>query len=166
MGATARCPRPGPKLTASLGVAVGVDLVRSSLPRMEVVDDRVVPAGRKHRLPAATLEALPVGRWVPVGPYTQPEWLARGELASGNGAFLRLNKTAYVVAVEQGDNVNWRLEDVAARTGNGRLATGSSRDLDSARRDVTTALDGRYPALTTRPNRRRVRADLSRRHLR
>ena len=139
---------PARKLTAALGAAVGVDLVRSSIPRMQIVDDRVVPAGRRHRLPAATFDALPVGRWVSVGPYTQAEWLARGELASGNGAFLRLNKTAYVVAVENGDNVHWRLEDVASRTGHGRLANGVSRDLDTARRDVTAGLEGRYPALS------------------
>ena len=116
---------------------------------MQVIDDRVVPANRRHRLPAATLDGLPVGQWVTVGPYTANEWLARGELASGKGAFLRLNKTAYVVAVENGDQTQWRLEDVAARTGNGRLATGTSRSLDDARRDVVHALAGRYPAVTT-----------------
>ena len=139
---------PARRMTASLGVAVGVDLVGTSLPRMQIVDDRVVPAGRRHRLPASTLDALPIGRWVPVGPYTQTEWAARGELGSGNGAFMRLNKTAYVAAVENGDTVTWRLEDVAARTGNGRLATGTSRDLNTARRDVAVALADRYPALT------------------
>ena len=71
---------PARRLTASLGATIGVDLVRSSIPRMQVVDDRVVPAGRRHRLPAATLEGLPVGKWVSVGPYTADEWLARGEL--------------------------------------------------------------------------------------
>jgi hypothetical protein len=139
---------PARRLTASLGVAVGVDLVGTPLPRMQIVDDRVVPAGRRHRLPASTLDALPLGRWVPVGPYTQTEWAARGELGSGNGAFLRLNKTAYVAAVENGDTVTWRLEDVAARTGNGRLATGTSRDLTTVRGDVAVALGDRYPALT------------------
>ena len=63
---------PARKLTAALGVATGVDLTASPLPRMEIVDDRVVPAGRRHRLPAASLEQLPVGRWVTVGPYTPP----------------------------------------------------------------------------------------------
>jgi hypothetical protein len=140
---------PARRLTASMGSVVGVDLVRSSIPRMQVIDDRVVPANRRHRLPTATLDGLPVGQWVTVGPYTANEWLARGELASGKGAFLRLNKTAYVVAVENGDQTGWRLEDIAARTGNGRLATGTSRSLDDARRDVVHALAGRYPAITT-----------------
>ena len=138
---------PARRLTASLGVTIGVDLVGTPLPRMQVVDDRVVPVGRRHRLPPATFDALPVGQWVSVGPYTAAEWLARGELASGKGAFLRLNKSAYVVAVENGATVAWRLEDVAARTGNGRLATGQSTDLDAVRNDVAVALDGRYPTL-------------------
>jgi hypothetical protein len=110
---------PARKLTAALGVTVGVDLTASPLPRMEILDDRVVPAGRRHRLPAASLEQLPIGRWVTVGPYTATEWSARGEHASGSGAFLRLNKTAYLAAVETGDGATWRLEDIAARTGNG-----------------------------------------------
>jgi hypothetical protein len=138
---------PARRLTAALGVTIGVDLVGTSLPRVQVIDDRVVPVGRRHRLPPATFDALPVGRWVSVGPYTPDEWLARGELASGNGSFLRLNKTAYIVAVENGDTVTWRLEDIAARTGHGRLATGQSTNLESAHQDVAIALDGRYPAL-------------------
>ena len=142
---------PARRLTAALGATVGVDLVRSSIPRMQVIDDRVVPANRRHRLPAATLDGLPVGQWVTVGPYTASEWSARGELASGKGAFLRLNKTAYVVAVENGDQTQWRLEDVASRTGNGRLATGTSRSLDDAHRDVARALADRYPALSNQP---------------
>lgn len=116
-------------------------------------DQRFTAGGarrRRHRLPPASLDALPVGRWVSVGPCTQTEWAARGELASGKGAFLRLNKTAYVVAVENGDTVTWRLEDVAARTGNGQLANGTSRDLDTVRCDVAVLLDGRYPALAPR----------------
>ena len=139
---------PARRLTASLGAAIGVDLVRSSIPRMEIVDDRVVPAGRRHRLPPATLDALPVGSWVTVGPYTPDEWATRGELGAGRGAILRLNQSAYVTAVENGTGVAWRLEDVAARTGHGHLATGDSHDLDSARRDVAAALAGRYPTLT------------------
>lgn len=115
---------PARKLTAALGVATGVDLTASPLPRMEIVDDRVVPAGRRHRLPAASLEQLPIGQWVTVGPYTTAEWAARGEHASGTGAFLRLNKSAYLVAVETGDGAAWRLEDVAERTGHGLLANG------------------------------------------
>ena len=138
---------PARKLTAGLGVVVGVDLVASPLPRMEVIDDRVVPAGRRHRLPAASLEQLPVGRWVTVGPYTPDEWAARGEHAAGQGAYLRLNKTAYLAAVEHGDLAGWRLEDVAARTGNGLLATGTAPSLDQARTDAVAAVRSRYPAL-------------------
>ncbi|MGE3835578.1 MAG: hypothetical protein AB7H43_12425, partial [Acidimicrobiia bacterium] len=139
---------PARKLTAGLGVVVGVDLVASPLPRMVVVDDRVVPAGRRHRLPPASLEQLPVGRWVSVGPYTRAEWAARGEDAAGRGAYLRLNKTAYLVAVEAGDTARWRLEDVAARTGHGLLATGTAPDLDTARTDAVATIRDRYPALT------------------
>ncbi len=139
---------PARKLTAALGVTVGVDLTASPLPRMEIVDDRVVPAGRRHRLPAASLEQLPIGRWVTVGPYTAAEWSARGEHASGSGAFLRLNKTAYLAAIETGDGATWRLEDIAARTGNGLLVTGSARTLSDARAEAVAAVRDRYPALT------------------
>jgi len=148
---------PARKLTAALGVASGVDLVASPLPRMTVVDDRVVPAERRHRLPAASLEQLPIGRWVTVGPYTAAEWAARGETATGAGAYLRLNKTAYLVAVETGTDASWRLEDVAARTGHGLLATGSAPDLDTARAAAVATVRDRYPALSelgdpTRPS--------------
>lgn len=139
---------PARKLTAALGVAVGVDLTASPLPRMEIVDDRVVPAGRRHRLPAASLQQLPIGRWVTVGPYTAAEWSARGEQAAGRGAFLRLNKTAYLAAVESGDGATWRLEDIAARTGHGLLQTGTARTLDDARAEAVAAVRDRYPALT------------------
>jgi hypothetical protein len=139
---------PARKLTAGLGVVVGVDLVTSPLPRMTVVDDRVVPSGRRHRLPAASLEQLPIGRWVTVGPYTRAEWAARGEDAAGQGAYLRLNKSAYLVAVEVGDTAGWRLEDVAARTGHGLLAAGTASDLDAARIDAAATVRDRYPALT------------------
>jgi hypothetical protein len=139
---------PARKLTAALGVAIGVDLTASPLPRMEIVDDRVVPAGRRHRLPAASLEQLPVGQWVTVGPYTAGEWAARGEQASGAGGFLRLNKTAYLVAVETGDGAAWRLEDVAARTGHGLLVTGISPTLDRARTAAVDTVRDRYPILT------------------
>ena len=142
---------PARKLTAALGVAVGVDLVASPLPRMEIVDDRAVPAGRRHRLPAASLEQLPIGRWVTVGPYTPAEWAARGEHAAGAGAYLRLNKTAYLVAVETGDGAAWRLEDVASRTGHGLLATGTAADLDDARVASVANVRSRYPTLTARP---------------
>lgn len=142
---------PARKLTAALGVAIGVDLVASPLPRMTIVDDRVVPAGRRHRLPAASLEQLPVGQWVEVGPYTAAEWEARGEHAAGRGAYLRLNKNAYIVAIERGDSAAWRLEDVAARTGDGILATGTGTSLGRARADAINTLQGRYPALAPSP---------------
>jgi len=145
---------PARKLTAALGVASGVDLVASPLPRMTVVDDRVVPAERRHRLPAASLEQLPIGRWVTVGPYTAAEWAARGETATGAGAYLRLNKTAYLVAVETGTDASWRLEDVAARTGHGLLATGSAPDLDTARAAAVATVRDRYPALSEPADRR------------
>jgi hypothetical protein len=138
---------PARKLTAALGVTVGVDLLASPLPRMEIVDDRVVPAGRRHRLPVASLEQLPIGRWVRVGPYTTAEWASRGEDATGAGAYLRLNRTAYVAAVETGDGAAWRLEDVAARTGHGYLATGRAASLDAAQTDAWASLRDRYPAL-------------------
>lgn len=143
---------PVRKLTAGLGVVSGVDLVASPLPRMTIVDDRVVSAGRRHRLPAASLEQLPVGRWVTVGPYSPAEWASRGEDASGSGAYLRLNKTAYLVAVETGSEGRWRLEDVASRTGHGLLATGKAPDLDSARTAAVASVRDRYPALAAQPD--------------
>ena len=133
-------------------MAIGVDLVASPLPRMQVIDDRVVPAGRRHRLPAASLEQLPIGRWVTVGPYTPAEWAARGEHAAGTGAYLRLNKTAYLAAFETGEEASWRLEDVAARTGHGLLTVGSASDLDQARADAVAAVRDRYPALLAVPD--------------
>ena len=144
------------KLTTALGVVCGMDLCASALPRMEVVDDRVVPAGRRHRLPAASFEQLPIGRWVEVGPYTGAEWAARGEDANGRGAFLRLNKSAYLVAVERGTSASWRLEDAASRTGHGALATGDADTLDQACRDAQAAMRSRYPALMTAQTDTRV----------
>lgn len=138
---------PARKLTAALGVVTGVDLLASPLPRMSVIDDRVVPATRRHRLPAASLEQLPVGHWVDVGPYTTGEWASRGEDANGRGAYLRLNKTAYLVAIERGDTAGWRLEDVAERTGDGLLAQGGARSLEQARTQGLAVLTDRYPAL-------------------
>jgi hypothetical protein len=141
---------PARKLTAALGLAVGVDLTSSPLPRMEIVDDRAVPAGRRRRLPAASLDQLPVGEWREVGPYTADEWAARGERGAGRGAYLRLNGSAYIVAVEDGTEAAWRLEDVADRTGNGLLARGEASSLDDARADAVAALGTRYPALAPR----------------
>src|SRR5918994_3542462 len=136
---------PARKLIAALGVAIGADLVASPLPRMEVVDDRVVPAGRRHRLPAASLEQLPIGRWITVGPYTAAEWAARGEQASGRGAFLRLNKTAYLVAVETGEGAAWRPEDVAPRTRHGLLAVDTAARLHPAPTHAVAPLRGPHP---------------------
>ena len=144
---------PARKLTAGLGVAVGVDLCASPLPRMEIVDDRVVPAGRRHRLPAASFDALPVGRWVTAGPYTTDEWASRGEAGSGLGAYLRLNKSAYLVAVETGVEASWRLEDVSTRTGDGMLTRGSAPNLEDAQADALATVRTRYPALASVPER-------------
>lgn len=135
------------KLTAALGVVVGIDLTASPLPKMEIVDDRVVPAGRRRRLPPASLEQMQVGAWVEVGPYSADEWAARGESGSGRGAYLRLNRTAYVVAIENGTEASWRLEDIAERTGHDLLATGEAPSLTHARDDALAALTGRYPAI-------------------
>jgi hypothetical protein len=142
---------PARKLTASLGLATGVDLCASPLPRMEIVDDRVVPAGHRRRLPAASLQALPIGKWVEVGPYTADEWAARGEQGSGRGAFLRLNGCAYLAAVEHGDEATWRLDDIDTRTGFGQLASGTATSLDDAKRTAVTAMHDRYPVLSATP---------------
>ncbi|MFP5325943.1 MAG: hypothetical protein ACLGHT_00500, partial [Acidimicrobiia bacterium] len=96
-------------------------------------------------------------RWVTVGPYSAAEWATRGEAATGSGAYLRLNKTAYLVAVETGSDASWRLEDVAARTGHGLLVTGTAADLDTARAAAVATVHDRYPALAppadpTRPS--------------
>lgn len=138
---------PARKLTAALGVVAGVDLCASPLPRMEIIDDRVVPSGRRHRLPAASFDRLPVGEWVDVGPYNADEWASRGEAGSGRGAYLRLNRSAYLVAVETGSEATWRLEDVAARTGHGQLTCGTAPTLHEARIDAVTTVRARYPAL-------------------
>lgn len=142
---------PARKLTAALGVACGVDLCASPLPRMEIEDDRVVPAGQRRRLPAASFDKLSVGEWVEVGPYTAAEWAARGEQATGRGAYFRLNKSAYLVAIERGDSAGWRLEDIAARTGHGQLAQGEAATLADARADAETIVRARYPALAPQP---------------
>jgi hypothetical protein len=140
---------PARRLTAALGHVTGVDLTASPLPKMEIVDDRAIPAGRRRRLPAASFERLPVGTWVEVGPYTGDEWAARGENADGRGAYLRLNRSAYVVTFEIGTEAVWRLEDVAERTGHGLLANGEAPGLAAAQADAIAALAGRYPALET-----------------
>ena len=143
---------PVRRLTAGLGKRLGVDLLESPLPRMAVDADRVVPADRKNRLPRATLAQLPVGQWVEVGPYTATEWEARGEEASGRGAYFRLNTTAYLVVAERGDEAIWRLEDTRARVGAGVLAGGDADSIEHAQQAATSAMRSRYPQLeTTRP---------------
>lgn len=145
---------PSGKLIGALGKQIGVDLTASPLPRMEIVDDRVVAAGRRNRLPAASLERLPIGKWVEVGPYTVQEWAARGEEGVGAGAFYRLNKSAYLSVVEHTDGANWRLEDVASRTGHGLLTTGTAESLDAARESAVAAVRDRYPVLTAENGQR------------
>jgi hypothetical protein len=135
------------RLLAGIGKGLGVDLLASPLPRMAIEDDRVVPAGRRNRLPRASLAQLPVGQWVEVGPYTADEWAARGETAIGRGAYLRINTTAYLVAVEHGDRSAWRLEDTRARLGAGRLAGGDETTLDAARTTALVTIRHRYPQL-------------------
>ena len=140
---------PARRLTAGLGKRFGVDLLESPLPRMVIDDDRVVPAERKNRLPRASLAQLPVGEWVEVGPYTATEWAARGEDASGRGAYLRLNTTAYLVVAERGDEAIWRLEDTRARLGAGVLAGGDATSIEDAQQAAVGAMRSRYPQLET-----------------
>ena len=135
------------RISAALGRHLHVDLLASPLPRMDIDDDRAVLAARRNRLPRATLAQLPVGRWVEVGPYTPDEWAARGEDASGKGAYLRLNSTAYLAVVERGDRATWRLEDTRARVGAGRLDGSDNADLDTAKTAALTTLKDRYPQL-------------------
>ena len=138
---------------AGLGATIGIDLCASPLPRMEIIDDRVVPAGRRHRLPAATFEALPIGRWTTVGPYTSDEWASRGETGSGRGSYLRLNGSAYVAALEHGDEARWRVNDAGTRTGEGHLLQGSAPCLEDAQADALATIRTRYPALISVPDR-------------
>lgn len=138
---------PTRRLIAAVGHVTGTDLTAGPLPKMDIVDDRAVPASRRRRLPMASFSQLPVGSWVEVGPYTVDEWAARGEHGAGRGAYLRLNRSAYLVAVEAGAEAVWRLEDVAERTGYDLLARGEAPSLDAAKHDAVAALAGRYPAL-------------------
>ncbi len=138
---------PAQQLRGQLGRAVGVDLLASPLPRMQVDDDRVVPATRRNRLPRASLEQLPLNEWFEVGPYTAAEWATRGESASGRGAYLRLNASAYLVVAEGDDGAFWRLEDTRAKTGAGVLAGGDAASLNDARSTAVLTLTERYPQL-------------------
>jgi len=135
------------RLSAALGRQLGVDLLASPLPRMAIDDDRAVPAHRRNRLPRASVAQLPLGRWVEVGPYTAQEWAARGEVADGKGAYLRLNSTAYLVAVEHGDRATWRLEDTRTKVGAGRLDGGDEADLSAAKASAQATVARRYPQL-------------------
>lgn len=139
------------RLTAAMGKDLGIDLLASPLPRMEIEDDRVVASGRRNRLPQASLAELPVVRWVEVGPYTADEWAARGETAKGKGAYLRINTTAYLVAVEHGDRSFWRLEDTRALLGAGRLAGADEETLDHAKSAALATARARYPQLEGTP---------------
>jgi hypothetical protein len=138
---------PARKLAAGLGKQFDVDLLGSPLPRMLVDDDRVVAAERRNRLPRATIAQLPVGSWVEVGPYTREEWAARGETASGKGAYLRLNTTAYLAVAEQGERAIWRLEDTRALTGAGILAEGDGESLEHVQGTAIATMRARYPQL-------------------
>ncbi len=150
------------RLTRHLGAQLGVDLMASPLPRMAIDDAGVVPARRRNRLPRASLAELPVGDWVEVGPYTPDEWRNRGEDAAGRGAYLRLNSTAYLVALESTDGATWRLEDTRARTGAGRLDGGDEVSLDGAKATAITTLHHRYPQLARHlPDRTHVDAPVA-----
>ena len=138
---------PSRRLLAGLGKDLGLDLLESPLPRMLVDDDRVVAAERRNRLPRSTLEQLPLGTWVDVGPYTPNEWEARGETANGRGAYLRLNTTAYLVTAEHSDGAIWRLEDTRAKTGAGLLAEGEADTLEQAQATAMNTMTDRYPQL-------------------
>jgi hypothetical protein len=59
---------PTRKLTHELGRAAGVDLLAPLVPKMQIDDDRVVPPGRRNRLPGASLARLPLNEWHVVGP--------------------------------------------------------------------------------------------------
>jgi hypothetical protein len=135
------------KLTGVLGVAVGVDLTASPLPRMEIVDDRAVPAGSRRRLPAASLANLPLGQWEHLGPYTADEWASRGEHGAGRGAYLRLDHSSYLVAIEDGDSATWRLEDGRAPRGRALEAQGEASSLAEAEEDAIVAVRHRFPEL-------------------
>lgn len=142
------------RVTAVMGRHLGLELLASPLPRMAFDDDRAVPARRRNRLPRASVEQLPLGRWVEVGPYTRDEWATRGEDANGKGLYRRLNATAYLVVVEQGDRASWRLEDTRSKVGAGRLDGGEDRNLAAAQASAIATLVERYPQLAAGAPRR------------
>jgi hypothetical protein len=138
---------PTRKLTHELGRATGVNLLASLVPKMQFDDDRLVAPERRNRLPRASLERLPLNEWHIVGPYSPEEWAARGEVGDGRAAYRRLNSSAYLVTIEQGDSAQWRLEDVRAREGAGLLASGPADSLTDAQETAVATLASRYPQL-------------------
>ena len=133
---------PARKLTATLGRSLGVDLTASPA-RMQIVDDAsCLPGVAIGSPPRRSNSSLSAGGCV--GP--TPRRVGRSwETAAGAGAFLRLNKSAYLVAVETGADGAAALEVAAHRSR--LLATGTARNLDDARAGGRGVRD-RYPALT------------------
>jgi hypothetical protein len=142
---------PTRKLTHELGRATGVNLLAPLVPKMQFEDDRLVAPERRNRLPRASLEQLPLNEWHVVGPYSPEEWAARGEVGDGRAAYRRLNSSAYLVAIEQADGAQWRLEDVKAREGAGLLASGPADSLTDAQETATATLTTRYSQLALQP---------------
>jgi hypothetical protein len=133
---------------AGLSHALGVDLAQPPLPRHELVDDRMVPPGRRNYLSPADLRGLPVGVWIEAGPYTRGEWLARGVAgAAGTAAFLRVTDRSYLAAYESRHGAMWRLETTGRGAHNGLVDEGVSNSLQDAKADVRHALAGRFPDL-------------------
>jgi hypothetical protein len=133
-------------VTDGLSHALGVDLAVSPLPRHELVDDRLVPPGRRNYLAPADLRALPMGVWVEVGPYTPGEWLGRGVAgAVGVAAFCRVTDRSYVAAYETRGGAMWRLETTGGAVRAGLVAEGVADGLAAARDDARRALSNRFP---------------------
>ena len=123
------------------------DLTVSSLPRMDIAEDRTVAKGRQNYLAPADVASLPKGVWVEVGPYTVHEWAARGVPgADGRAGFFRVSDTGYLAAYETAEGARWRIE--STRTGRrGLLDEGTTDDLESAQRAVCQIVADRYPTL-------------------
>jgi hypothetical protein len=135
-------------VTDGFSHALGIDLAASPLPRHELVDDRMVPPGRRNYLAPADLRALPLGVWVEVGPYTPGEWLGRGVAgAVGVAAFCRVTDRSYVAAYETRGGAMWRLETTGGGARAGLVAEGVADDLAAAKADVCGALSHRFPEL-------------------
>lgn len=123
------------------------DLTVSSLPRMDIAEDRTVAKGRQNYLAPADVASLPKGVWVEAGPYTVHEWAARGVPgADGRAGFFRVSDTGYLAAYETVEGARWRIE--STRTGRrGLLDEGTTDDLESAQRAVCQIVADRYPTL-------------------